>query len=90
MHNLRMRYIDIQKLTDIQFKRLTGISWSTFIDLSKILNDLNSVHLHFLCMNVQTGFVFIKHNIQVYFWVFTTIFCLSVKVLTALNLLQYH
>ncbi|RUP39445.1 MAG: transposase family protein [Acinetobacter sp.] len=30
MHNSRMRYIDIQKLTDIQFKRLTGITWSTF------------------------------------------------------------
>lgn len=30
MHNLGMRYIDIQKLTDIQFKRLTGITWSTF------------------------------------------------------------
>jgi len=25
-----MRYIDIQKLTDLQFLRLTGISWSTF------------------------------------------------------------
>lgn len=25
-----MRNIDIQKLTDIQFKRLTGISWSVF------------------------------------------------------------
>ncbi len=37
MHNLRMRYIDIQKLTDIQFKRLTGISWSTF---NVMLNEL--------------------------------------------------
>lgn len=25
-----MRYIDIQQLTDIQFKRLTGITWSIF------------------------------------------------------------
>lgn len=32
-----MRYIVIQKLTDIQFKRLTGISWSTF---NTILNEL--------------------------------------------------
>jgi len=37
MHNLGMRYIDIQKLTDIQFKRLTGISWSTF---NVMLNEL--------------------------------------------------
>lgn len=37
MHNLGMRYIDIQKLTDIQFKRLTGISWSTF---NIMLNEL--------------------------------------------------
>ena len=37
MHNLAMRYIDIQKLTDIQFKRLTGISWSTF---DVMLNEL--------------------------------------------------
>ncbi len=32
-----MKYIDIQKLTDIQFKRLTGISWSTF---NIMLNEL--------------------------------------------------
>ena len=25
-----MKYIDIQKLTDLQFQRLTGIAWSTF------------------------------------------------------------
>ncbi|RZG88414.1 transposase family protein [Acinetobacter sp. WCHAc060033] len=34
-----MRYTDIQKLEDIQFKRLTGITWSTFkimlIELNK-------------------------------------------------------
>lgn len=32
-----MRYIDIQQLTDIQFKRLTGITWSTF---NVMLNEL--------------------------------------------------
>lgn len=30
MHNLRMKYIDSKKLSEIQFKRYTGISWSTF------------------------------------------------------------
>lgn len=30
MHNLRMKYIDSSKLSDPQFKRYTGISWSTF------------------------------------------------------------
>ena len=30
MHNLRMKYIDSNKLSDPQFKRYTGISWSTF------------------------------------------------------------
>ena len=25
-----MKYLDIQKLTDPQFKRLTGVSWSTY------------------------------------------------------------
>ena len=30
VHNLRMKYIDSNKLSDPQFKRYTGISWSTF------------------------------------------------------------
>ena len=30
MHNLRMKYIDSKKLSETQFKRYTGISWSTF------------------------------------------------------------
>ncbi len=30
MHNLRMKYIDSKKLSGTQFKRYTGISWSTF------------------------------------------------------------
>lgn len=30
MHNLRMKYIDPKKLSETQFKRYTGISWSTF------------------------------------------------------------
>ena len=30
VHNLRMKYIDSNKLSDTQFKRYTGISWSTF------------------------------------------------------------
>ncbi|WP_407411071.1 transposase family protein [Acinetobacter sp.] len=30
VHNLRMKYIDSKKLSDLQFKRYTGISWSTF------------------------------------------------------------
>jgi len=30
VHNLRMKYIDSKKLSDPQFKRYTGISWSTF------------------------------------------------------------
>ena len=33
-----MKYIDIHKLTDAQFKRLTGISWSTYKLMVKILN----------------------------------------------------
>lgn len=32
MHNLRMKYIDSKKLSETQFKRYVGISWST-IDL---------------------------------------------------------
>ena len=30
VHNLRMKYIDSKKLSETQFKRYTGISWSTF------------------------------------------------------------
>ena len=30
MHNLRMKYIDLKKLSETQFKRYTGISFSTF------------------------------------------------------------
>src|SRR5690606_20500395 len=30
VHNLWMKYIDSNKLSDPQFKRYTGISWSTF------------------------------------------------------------
>lgn len=30
MHNLQMKYIDSKKLSETQFKRYTGISWSTF------------------------------------------------------------
>ena len=30
MHNLRMKYIDLKKLSETQFKRYTGILWSTF------------------------------------------------------------
>ena len=30
MHNLWMKYIDLKKLSETQFKRYTGISWSTF------------------------------------------------------------
>ena len=30
MHNLRMKYIDSKKLSETQFKRYTGISYSTF------------------------------------------------------------
>ena len=30
MHNLRMKYNDSKKLSETQFKRYTGISWSTF------------------------------------------------------------
>ncbi|MCU4323507.1 MULTISPECIES: transposase family protein [Acinetobacter] len=30
MHNLRMKYIDSNKLSETQFKRYTCISWSTF------------------------------------------------------------
>lgn len=30
MHNLRMKYIDLKKFFDSQFKRYTGISCSTF------------------------------------------------------------
>lgn len=36
-----MKYIDIQKLTDPQFKRLTGISWSTY----KVMIDVLNLHL---------------------------------------------
>ena len=39
MHNLCMKYIDIDKLTDTHFKRLTGVSWSTYYKLMvEILN----------------------------------------------------
>ena len=38
MHNLCMKYIDIHKLTDAQFKRLTGVSWSTYKLMVEILN----------------------------------------------------
>ena len=37
-----MRYKDIQQLPDIQFKRLTGISWSTF---DVMLTELKQ-HIH--------------------------------------------
>ncbi|MDM1769308.1 transposase family protein [Acinetobacter sp. 226-4] len=37
-----MRYKDIQQLPDIQFKRLTGITWSTF---DVMLTELK-LHLH--------------------------------------------
>ncbi|WP_171458463.1 transposase family protein [Acinetobacter terrestris] len=30
VHNLRIKYIDSNKLSEPQFKRYTGISWSTF------------------------------------------------------------
>ena len=30
MHNLGMKYIDSKKISETQFKRYTGISWSTF------------------------------------------------------------
>ena len=30
MHNLQMKYVDSTKLSETQFKRYTGISWSTF------------------------------------------------------------
>ena len=30
VHNLRMKYIDLKKLSETQFKRYTGISYSTF------------------------------------------------------------
>ena len=30
MHNLRMKYIDLKTLSETQFKRYTGISFSTF------------------------------------------------------------
>jgi transposase len=30
MHNLLMKHIDSKKLSETQFKRYTGISWSTF------------------------------------------------------------
>ncbi|MFH7767834.1 transposase family protein, partial [Acinetobacter sp. BSP-28] len=30
VHNLRMKYINSKKLSETQFKRYTGISWSTF------------------------------------------------------------
>ena len=30
MHTLRMKYIDSKKLSETQFKRYTGILWSTF------------------------------------------------------------
>ena len=30
MHNLRMKYVDSKNLSETQFKRYTGISWSTF------------------------------------------------------------
>ncbi|NNG75697.1 transposase family protein [Acinetobacter sp. ANC 4277] len=30
VHNLRIKYIDSNQLSDPQFKRYTGISWSTF------------------------------------------------------------
>ncbi|AVH49460.1 hypothetical protein C3Y93_07420 [Acinetobacter sp. SWBY1] len=30
VHNLQMKYIDSKKLSESQFKRYTGISWSTF------------------------------------------------------------
>ena len=30
MHNLQMKYVDSKNLSEPQFKRYTGISWSTF------------------------------------------------------------
>ncbi len=30
VHNLGMKYIESKKLSETQFKRYTGISWSTF------------------------------------------------------------
>ena len=41
MHNLCMKYINIHKLTEDQFKRLTGISWSTY----KMMIDVLNLHL---------------------------------------------
>ena len=39
MHNLGMKYCNIQKLTDAQFKRLVGVSWQTFNLMIKELNQ---------------------------------------------------
>ena len=33
-----MKYIDIHKLTDAQFKRFTGVSWSTY----KLMIEINT------------------------------------------------
>ncbi|SEL91596.1 transposase family protein [Acinetobacter sp. DSM 11652] len=40
MHNLRTKYIDSKKLSETQFKRYTGISWSTFVLMTEQLKML--------------------------------------------------
>ena len=39
-----MKFKDIQKLSDVKFRRLTGVSWATFNLMLAELNDPRQYH----------------------------------------------